>query len=82
MVKGTTRQVVVVKGAEPKLFEQAIFLLREDALAEGISDDELLRQARQACRIESASQAGHSRLTWTALGAGATGILWLITTLF
>ena len=32
MVKGNTRQVIVVKSPDPKLFEQAIFLLREDAL--------------------------------------------------
>ena len=32
MVKGVTRQVVVVKSPDPKLFEQAIFLLREEAL--------------------------------------------------
>ena len=35
MVKGVTRQVVVVKGTEEKLFDQAIFLVREDALTDG-----------------------------------------------
>ena len=37
MVKGVTRQVVVVKSPDPKLFEQAIFLLREEALDQGAS---------------------------------------------
>ena len=32
MVKGTTRQVVLVKSPDPQLFEQAIFILRENAL--------------------------------------------------
>ena len=32
MVKGTTRQVLVVRPQESDLFEQAIFLLREEAL--------------------------------------------------
>ena len=31
MVKGVTRQVIVVKSPDPKLFEQAIFIMREDA---------------------------------------------------
>ena len=32
MVKGTTRQVIVVRPQETDVFEQAIFLLREAAL--------------------------------------------------
>ena len=40
MVKGTSRQVIVVDAPEPKLFEQAIFILKNDAVArEGISED-------------------------------------------
>ena len=31
MVKGTSRQVIVVHATEEKLFDQAIFLLREGA---------------------------------------------------
>ena len=33
MVKGVARRVVVVKSPDPKQFEQAIFLLREEALS-------------------------------------------------
>ena len=32
MVKGISRQVIVVQSPEPKIFEQAIFILKEDAL--------------------------------------------------
>ena len=32
MVKGNTRQVIVVRSPDTKLFEQAVFFLREDAL--------------------------------------------------
>ena len=45
MVKGTSRQVIVVQGTEPKLFEQAIFILRDNALGAGISEDALLKEA-------------------------------------
>ena len=49
MVKGISRQVIVVRSPDPKLFEQAIFILREDALGKGgMSDRAILRQAQQA----------------------------------
>ena len=31
MVKGISRQVILVHSPDPKLFEQAIFILRDDA---------------------------------------------------
>ena len=46
MVKGTSRQVIVVHATEEKLFDQAIFILRDNAVGEGISDDALLREAK------------------------------------
>lgn len=49
MVKGLSRQVIVVKDPDPKLFEQAIFIVRNEVLKDGgISEQELLRQARLA----------------------------------
>ena len=42
MVKGITRQVILVKSPDPKLFEEAIFIVKEEALArEGVSADQL-----------------------------------------
>ena len=32
MVKGISRQVIVVHAPDPKLFEQAIFILKENAV--------------------------------------------------
>ena len=49
MVKGITRQVILVKSPDPRLFEEAIFIVKEEALArEGASADQVLREARQA----------------------------------
>ncbi|MGI5963559.1 MAG: translation initiation factor 2 [Lawsonibacter sp.] len=49
MVKGITRQVILVKSPDPKLFEEAIFIVKEEALArEGVSAEQVLKQARQA----------------------------------
>lgn len=48
MVKGTTRQVLVVRPQESDLFEQAIFLLREEALEQhGVTEQALLEEARR-----------------------------------
>lgn len=35
MVKGISRQVIVVHSPDPKLFEQAIFILKDNAVGEG-----------------------------------------------
>ena len=49
MVKGITRQVILVKSPDPKLFEEAIFIVKEEALArEGVSADQVIREANHA----------------------------------
>ena len=40
MVKGTSRQVILVHSPDKKLFDQAIFILKDDA--HGITDEALL----------------------------------------
>ena len=47
MVKGTARRVIVVRSPDQKLFEQAIFLMREDA-GGGVTAEQVLDQAREA----------------------------------
>ena len=83
MVKGTSRQVIVVQGPEEKLFEQAIFILKADAVGEGITDEELLKEARAAIRgSEFRSRGRILRLQgalWAAGGAFVTGLVWLMT---
>lgn len=83
MVKGNTRQVIVIKSPDKALFEQAIFLLREDALTQGgVSDSDLLQQAREACRKEDRKISGSfERLFWYACGALTVILLWIFLTL-
>ena len=45
MVKGISRQVIMVHSPDPKLFEQAIFILKEDAAQNGVTDEALLKEA-------------------------------------
>ena len=82
MVKGISRQVIVVQAPEPKLFEQAIFILKDDAIGEGITDEMLLREAKRAVREGGISRAHLSGAWWAFVGAGITGIVWLLTSLF
>lgn len=86
MVKGISRQVIVVHPPEPKLFEQAIFILREDAVGEGVTDDALLKEAQEVIRTTDPRQRKHRRglygAIWALGGAGATAIAWYLSTLF
>ena len=84
MVKGISRQVIVVQSPDPKLFEQAIFILKETAVGEGISEDLLLKEARKAMRDGCGNfrQPHLYGAVWAGGGALITGLLWLMTVLF
>lgn len=74
MVKGITRQVIVVKSPDQKLFEQAIFLVRDDALTEsGITEDALLQEARQVCKRARTRLPFLQKILWSVFGATVTG---------
>jgi hypothetical protein len=84
MVKGVSRQVVLVRPAEPKLFEQAIFILRDDVPREGITDEMLLKEANRLIRSGSVHRKGRqNRLgpLWAMGGAGITAAVWLLTSI-
>ena len=48
MVQGVSRQVIVVKSPDPRFFEQAIFIVKEDAFGKGASAEAVLREATRA----------------------------------
>lgn len=81
MVKGNSRQVIVVNAPDQKLFEQAIFILREGAVRpEGVTDEALLREAKGYI-----AASGHGKLrwlrsgpAWACGGAAVTGLVWLL----
>ncbi len=89
MVKGVTRRVILVKAPDPKLFEQAIFIVREDALSgEGVSAEEVLRQAQAAADGYIRETRGWKKLSrlsgplWGTLGALAASAFWCLGLLF
>lgn len=83
MVKGISRQVIVVHSPDPKLFEQAIFILKEDAVEQGVTDEALLKEAQRA--IRNPGRDGKKRKlyllgpVWACGGAMVTALVWLIT---
>ena len=82
MVKGISRQVIVVQTPEPKLFEQAIFILKDD-MGDGITDEALLKEAQKV--IQGSGRQHKKRgfylyaAVWASAGAAMTGIVWLLT---
>jgi len=86
MVKGTSRQVILVQTPDPKLFEQAIFILKDDAVREGITEEALLKEARQA--VQGVDRQGKKRYfylygaVWASGGALVMGLVWLLTAVF
>lgn len=83
MVKGIQRQVYVVQSPDRKLFEQAIFILKEDAGT--VTDEMLLHEARRAIRYPGREGKRPLRLygpVWACGGAAITGLVWLVTALF
>ena len=87
MVIGISRRVVVVDSPDQRFFEQAIFIVRNDAGGEGVTARELVEEARRVAR----GYTGGSRLSrawrelnplvYTLIGAGSIGLVWLIVTL-
>ena len=48
VVNGVARRVIVVKSPDPRLFEQAIFIVKEDAFSkEGVTAEQVLKEARR-----------------------------------
>lgn len=80
MVKGVSRQVIVVHSPDPKLFDQAIFILKEEAVGQGITEEALLKEARQVIRGPANKKKPYLYgPVWACGGALATGLVWLLT---
>ena len=86
MVKGTSRRVIVVDSPDPKLFEQAIFIVKNEAFAqEGVTSQQVLGEACRIARGYAAAQAVRvplwrrvPRWAWLAGTAAAAAAVWLV----
>ncbi|MDY5510919.1 hypothetical protein [Dysosmobacter sp.] len=84
MVKGISRRVVVLDSPDQRYFEQAIFIVRNDAAGEGVSARELVEEAKRVARNYAGGEHGKWSPRWrrnppgfTRLGAGGIGLAWL-----
>ena len=81
MVKGVSRQVIVVHSPDKELFEQAIFILKDGQ--KGVSDEALLREAKALLHKKGEGRtAFQNGPAWALGGAALTGVIWLISMLF
>ena len=86
MVRGISRRVVVVDSPDRRFFEQAIFIVRNDAAGEGVTAQALVEEAQRVAKQYSAKdRAGWCRrlppAAYTLLGAGGIGLVWLLAAL-
>ena len=80
MVKGISRRVIVVDSPDPRIFEQAIFILRND-MASGSGG---VRIAKSYARTHGSVPPRRLRITpWISalLGGAAIGLVWLLAVL-
>ena len=82
MVKGISRQVIVVHSPDRKLFDQAIFILKEGALGlEGVTEDALMQEAKRLIGNPKKRKLSAYGPVWACAGAILMGLAWWITTL-
>ena len=89
MVKGISRRVVVVDSPDQRFFEQAIFIVRNDAAGEGVTAQDLVEEARRVAGNYVGGDHGRFSRAWrelkpaayTMIGAGGIGLVWLLATL-
>ena len=84
MVKGISKQVIVVNSLDKKLFDQAIFFLSDDAMDRGgVTDAALLKEARLLLRQPSNSKKRDvlHYLSFTSAGAVIIGAIWVLTSI-
>ncbi|MBQ3404215.1 MAG: hypothetical protein IJG63_02205 [Oscillospiraceae bacterium] len=80
MVKGVSKRVIVIKSPDPKIFDEAIFIVKETVGESGVTQKEILRQAQQAADSYIRSNMRNkllrlSPMMYALLGAVAAGLI-------
>ncbi|MBR2329179.1 MAG: hypothetical protein IKA58_04775 [Clostridia bacterium] len=87
MIKGMSRRVIMVQSPDPELFENAIFILRNDAFDKGTEPEDVLKQAQQIADEyvrTNLEKKKHMRspliyaLAGALAGGGILGLMWLL----
>lgn len=79
MVKGISKQVILLRHPDTKLFEQAIFILRENAEASNATEEALLREATEAANFPREERYQRLQcMLWGIAGAAISAAVWLV----
>lgn len=82
MVKGISKQVIVVQSPDKELFDQAIFILKDEAVRQGVTEELLLKEAQRAINApQRKPKLRYYGPVWACGGALVTGAVWLLTIL-
>lgn len=87
MVKGVSRRVIVVDSPDPRIFEQAIFIIRNESAGGGVSSQQLVDQAVHVAKSYARCHSVPKRrirltpLLAAVSGAAAIAAVWLAVTL-
>ena len=66
--KGTSRRVVIVRGETDSVFEQIIYIVRDDCLSgKGVSADNVLREAMQSLHLEKEENKEDSAMRFSRI---------------
>lgn len=79
MVKGISKQVIVVEAPEPEIFEQAIFILKERAPA--VTDEVLLKEAKRLIANPLAVAKWYAGPVWAICGGTVVAVTWMLSAL-
>lgn len=88
VVKGTNRRVIVVKSPDPRIFEEAIFVIKEEYMKRGGSREQMMEEARRAAgeylqkhtspRKRRLFSLGRRSTLMAAAGAVMAGVTWAV----
>ena len=85
MVKGITRRVIVIKSPDRRLFDEAIFIVKEDALNDaGVNSDDIIKEAQSVADSyirDNLKAGGLPKIPapfFTLAGAGFMGLIWFL----
>ncbi|MBP5166031.1 MAG: hypothetical protein ILP09_02075 [Oscillospiraceae bacterium] len=81
MVKGVSRQVIMVDSPDPSMFEKAIFIIRDGKGGAGYA--ELMKEAQSIAENYLRGNVERRKkrtapVIYTAAGAALTGAIWLL----
>ena len=85
MVKGVSRRVIVIKSPDRHLFDEAIFIVRDEVLREGgVTGDDIIRQAQEVadhyvrCHLRKGIFSRLPAPAFAAFGAAFTALAWVL----